>query len=148
MNKRRVDQKDLRTLAKELVFECEGRHSEWATVVALSGDLGAGKTTFTKDVAHILGIKETITSPTFVIEKIYGLSPKIKSHFVRFIHIDAYRLESSHELDVLGWHEIVNDKTNLIFVEWPEHVREALPENTLWMSFKHVSNTVREVSWE
>lgn len=148
MPKQRVDQKDLRTFAKELVSKCEHRHGTWATVVALSGDLGAGKTTLTKDVAHILGIKGSITSPTFVIEKMYGLPSKTKSHFTRFIHVDAYRLESSHELDVLGWHEVVNDPKNLIFVEWPEHVREALPENTFWITLRHVSETVREISWE
>jgi tRNA threonylcarbamoyladenosine biosynthesis protein TsaE len=79
------------------------------TVVALQGDLGAGKTTLTKHIAHILGIRGRITSPTFVVEKIYGLPKRKDTRFQRFIHIDAYRLEHSGELDALGWHTLVND---------------------------------------
>lgn len=145
MNKHVVHEKDLRTVAKKLVADCEKGDKTWATVVALQGDLGAGKTTLTKQVAHILGVKGAITSPTFVIEKIYGL-PRGKK-FSRFIHIDAYRLQGSHELDALGWHEVVNDSQNLIFIEWPENVREALPENTLWVTLKHINKTAREMSW-
>ena len=147
MVKQRVTQKDLRTVAKKFVADCEKHHSDWATVVALQGDLGAGKTTFTREVAHLLGVKGAITSPTFVIEKIYGLPKKGKSRFSRFVHIDAYRLEGSDELDVLGWHRIVNDPQNLIFLEWPEKVRQCLPDNTLWMTLKHVDETVRDIDW-
>jgi tRNA threonylcarbamoyladenosine biosynthesis protein TsaE len=147
MNTQRVNQKDLRTVAKKLITECEKRVGEWATVVALQGDLGAGKTTLTKEVAHLLGVKGAITSPTFVIEKIYGLPKNGPFPLTRFVHIDAYRLESSRELDALGWHEIVNDPKNLIFIEWPEHVQEGLPENTLWVRLKHVDETLREIGW-
>ncbi|MCK5095796.1 MAG: tRNA (adenosine(37)-N6)-threonylcarbamoyltransferase complex ATPase subunit type 1 TsaE [Candidatus Pacebacteria bacterium] len=147
MTKQRVTQKDLKTVAKKLVADCERYHSDWATVVALQGDLGAGKTTFTREVAHVLGVKGAITSPTFVIEKIYGLPKKGKSRFSRFVHIDAYRLEGSDELDVLGWHRIVNDPQNLIFIEWPKNVRQCLPDNTLWVTLKHVDETVRDIDW-
>lgn len=147
MTKQRVNQKDLHTVAKKLVADCEQNHSDWATVVALQGDLGAGKTTLTKGVASVLGIKGTVTSPTFVIEKIYGLPKKGKSRFSRFVHIDAYRLKNSSELDVLGWHTIVNDPQNLIFIEWPENVRQSLPDNTLWVTLKHVEETIRDINW-
>ncbi|MCK5590791.1 MAG: tRNA (adenosine(37)-N6)-threonylcarbamoyltransferase complex ATPase subunit type 1 TsaE, partial [Candidatus Pacebacteria bacterium] len=99
------------------------------------------------EVAHVLGVKDAITSPTFVIEKIYGLPKKGKSRFSRFVHIDAYRLEGSDELDVLGWHRIVNDPQNLIFIEWPKNVRQCLPDNTLWVTLKHVDETVRDIDW-
>ncbi|MCK5027296.1 MAG: tRNA (adenosine(37)-N6)-threonylcarbamoyltransferase complex ATPase subunit type 1 TsaE [Candidatus Pacebacteria bacterium] len=143
-----MNQKDVRTIARKLVDDCKKAPSLWATVVALKGDLGAGKTTLTKQVAHLLGVKGSITSPTFVIEKIYGLSKKAKTdRYSRFIHIDAYRLKDSLELDALGWHRIVNDPHNLIFIEWPENVKEALPDNALWVELKHVNETVREISW-
>jgi tRNA A37 threonylcarbamoyladenosine biosynthesis protein TsaE len=104
-----------------------------ALIVGLSGHLGAGKTAFTKCVAKLLGIQEEITSPTFVIMKIYD----IKKHEIRnskseenaavvpwkrLIHIDAYRLERREELEVLEWEKLVADKNNLILIEWPENV--------------------------
>lgn len=99
---------------------------ENATVIALSGDLGAGKTTFTQAAAVALGVEETVNSPTFVIEKIYALADQ---KWNRLIHIDAYRLKSADELKALGWEEVVADPSNLIIIEWPEHVAEAIPEN-------------------
>ncbi len=148
MVKYMMGQKDVRTVARKLVDDCKKNSSAWAMVVALKGDLGAGKTTLTKKVAHVLGIKGAITSPTFVIEKIYGLPKKgTTGQYSRFIHIDAYRLKNSIELDALGWHRIVNDPQNLIFIEWPENVKDALPENALWVELKHVNETVREISW-
>ncbi len=106
--------------------------SAHATVVALQGDLGAGKTTFTQGIARALGVGESVTSPTFVIEKIYELT---EQNFTRLIHIDAYRLTDAHELEVLGWHEVVADPLNLIIVEWPEHVAALIPENAIHISF-------------
>ncbi len=81
-----------------------------AVVVGLHGDLGSGKTTFTQCVARELGVLETVTSPTFVIEKIYTLKNQAFDHL---IHIDAYRLEKSEELLRLGWTEISANPKNL-----------------------------------
>ncbi len=99
-------------------------HAKGATVVGFSGHLGAGKTTFTKAVAKALWLKEDITSPTYVIMKIYELSRS--SRWKRLIHIDAYRLESAQELKGLKFDELISDRDNLIIVEWPENVKEAL----------------------
>jgi len=93
--------------------------SDEATVVGLSGHLGAGKTAFVKEIAKELGIKEDITSPTFVIMKIYETEhPK----WHRLIHIDAYRLEKREELEALQWEKLLSDPHNLIMIEWPENV--------------------------
>jgi tRNA threonylcarbamoyladenosine biosynthesis protein TsaE len=97
--------------------------SEEAAVVGLSGHLGAGKTAFTKAVGKVLGIVEEITSPTFVLMKQYPLHDQT---WKQLIHIDAYRLEKPEELDVLGFEGLVADPDNLIFIEWPENIREAL----------------------
>lgn len=96
-----------------------------ARVVGLYGDLGAGKTSFTQAVAKTLGVSDSVTSPTFVIEKIYELSNAAK--FTHLIHIDAYRLEKFEELLHLGWKEITSQKNNLILIEWPERVAEIMP---------------------
>lgn len=90
-----------------------------AVVVGLSGHLGAGKTAFTKLVAKELGVDETVTSPTFVIMKIYETKSTV---FPRLVHIDAYRLEQRQELEAIRWEDLVADKNNLIIVEWPENV--------------------------
>lgn len=116
--------------------------STTATIVALYGDLGAGKTTFTQAVAKALGVTETVTSPTFVIEKIYKLS---HPHYTHLIHIDAYRLESGKELETLGWREIASDSKNLIFIEWPEKVADILPGNMHKIYFKFVDENTREI---
>ena len=101
-----------------------------ATLVTLSGELGAGKTAFTKAVAKALGIEETVTSPTFVIEKIYSLPRELGGptpKFARLVHIDAYRLESGADLSPLGFDELMKDPSNLVLLEWPEMVADALP---------------------
>ena len=103
-----------------------------ALVVGLYGNLGAGKTAFTQALARELGIQETVTSPTYVIEKIYETSHSHQHphpNFVRLIHIDAYRLESGKELQTLGFEALVENPNNLIIVEWPENVKEILPPN-------------------
>lgn len=103
-----------------------------AAFITLSGELGAGKTAFAKAVAKALGVEETVNSPTFVLEKIYKLSG---GHFKNLIHLDAYRLESGSDLAPLGFDEIVKDTRNLILLEWPEKVADALPVPAVKISF-------------
>ena len=114
-----------------------------AMVVALRGELGAGKTTFTQKVGEILGVAENMHSPTFVIMKIYNIDFR---GFKNFIHIDAYRIEKDSELLHLGWEEIISEPENLVFIEWPENVPGLIPENAKRISFKHVDENTREIS--
>lgn len=95
-----------------------------ATLVTLSGELGAGKTAFTKAVAKELGVEDDVTSPTFVLEKIYLLPPH--SAWKKLVHIDAYRLKGAEELGALGFDELMQDAGNLVMLEWPEQVAGAL----------------------
>ena len=127
------------------------RYKNGATVVALSGDLGSGKTTFAQGIAKALGVEETVTSPTFVIEKIYELQAQPfdiaqGKKFSHLIHIDAYRLKDEHELEVLGWKEIIADPSNLIVIEWPEKVAVIIPENAIRISFIDTGNA-RELTY-
>lgn len=123
----------METLATLLALEAEAARfvralaprPAGATLVTLSGPLGAGKTAFTKAAAKALGIEETVTSPTFVLEKVYQLP--VGRRFARFVHIDAYRLESGADLAPLGFGELVRDAGTLVFLEWPEKVAAALP---------------------
>ncbi len=131
-------------IAEDFLSKLSPKESS-ATVVGLYGDLGAGKTTFTKAIAEVFKIDETITSPTFVIEKIYEL---VDQKFSHLIHIDAYRLEIEDELVSLGWKEIISNPKNIIFVEWPEKVSGIMPEH-IKISFKSLENeNSREIDIE
>lgn len=120
-------------------------HRGDSSVVALRGDLGSGKTTFTQEIGKILGVKENMHSPTFVIEKIYQIN---WNGFKNLIHIDAYRLEKDSELLHLGWKEIIREPENLIFIEWPENVSGIIPESAKRISFNFVDDTTREIIYE
>ncbi len=124
--------------------------SRFATVVSLSGDLGTGKTTFTQAVARILGVKRKVNSPTFVIMKRYEIKyPYPASHylgggekrvkkFTQLFHLDAYRLKNAKELLNLGWAEIISNPEHLVFIEWPENVKKAMPKKHHKISIKHL----------
>jgi len=116
--------------------------SEYATVVTLEGNLGAGKTAFAQAVGELLEVKEGLRSPTFVIEKIYQIDFK---NFKRLIHIDAYRLEKESELLHLGWEEIIKEPENLILIEWPENVAAIIPESAKVIKFRFVDEATREI---
>jgi tRNA threonylcarbamoyladenosine biosynthesis protein TsaE len=105
-----------------------------AQVIGLSGDLGAGKTAFTKEVAKLLGVRGRVSSPTFVIMKKYPIK---KSGFKYLFHLDAYRLKNHKELLHLGWDEIVAGKEHLVFIEWPENVKKAMPKSARNILIKH-----------
>lgn len=131
-------------IAKDFIKKALAEKREKALVVGLHGDLGSGKTAFVQLVAKNLGIKETITSPTFVIQKTYNLQ-LTTNNFKKLIHIDAYRLESGRELEKLGWREIMNDPKNLILIEWPEIVSEILPKDFWRINFKFIDENTREI---
>lgn len=114
-----------------------------AFVCALQGELGAGKTSFTQCLAEIYGVTEHVTSPTYVIQKTY---PLIGSKFEKLVHIDAYRLESERELEVLGFEELLKDPSVLLCIEWPERVRSLIPKNALWIQFKHLGGEGRHIT--
>ena len=139
---------ELRVVAGEFLNEiAHAPLGEGATIIGLSGDLGAGKTAFVKCIANILGIKETITSPTFILEKVYTLPRDsfFGSRFAKLVHIDAYRLEGGAEMRALGWEAISADPQNLIFIEWPEQVADALPHTMKTLTFAPVDETTRTI---
>ena len=121
-----------------------------ATLVTLTGELGAGKTAFVKAVAKALGVEEIVTSPTFVLEKIYLLhqSDGHVVSFKRLIHIDAYRLEKGADLAPLGFDELMKDSGNLILLEWPEKVIDALPKLSMNISIVASTDDSRVISYE
>lgn len=123
------------------------KENKSAVVFGLSGDLGSGKTTFTQCVAKCLGIEDVVTSPTFVIEKVYKIyNEKYKNTFEHLIHIDAYRLENGEEIERLGWKDVLSNKKNLILVEWPENIDSAMPKNYKQIKFEHLNEGSRKIT--
>lgn len=137
--------KDIEKLAKVFLGKIKPNKNK-ATVVTLSGDLGAGKTTFVQSIARILGIKKKIVSPTFVLMKRYSLK---ENKFGNLYHIDAYRLEGKdikHELKLLDFEEIIKNPKNILFIEWPEILKGNLPKKLVKIKIKHKGENIREVS--
>ena len=128
---------DLATLAERVLEEIapRSRSERGATVLALHGELGAGKTAFVQALARVLGVSEYVTSPTFVVMRRYP----IKAHvfFETLVHMDAYRIESIAELAVLGFQEALGIPQNLICIEWAGNIAEVLPEGALHITFSH-----------
>ncbi len=133
---------DTEKIAGEFIKKISTAIYDRALVVGLYGDLGSGKTTFTQSIAKIFDVTEDVTSPTYVIEKIYNIG---HGNFKKLIHIDAYRLDLAKELLSLGWERTLADSRNIIFIEWPERVLEALPENHIKVHFKFLSENEREI---
>lgn len=129
----------IETIADDVLALCIPRTSN-ATVLALTGDLGAGKTTLTQSIGKKLGVTENMISPTFVIMKHYRLKT---SDYRLLVHIDAYRLESSREMMTLGFEELLADPQNLIVIEWPERIADILPADCIHISLEHLEENKR-----
>lgn len=110
------------------------------TVVELIGDVGAGKTTFTRGLAKGLGTKEEITSPSFTISKSYAL-PNGKT----LVHYDFYRLKDPG-LMIEDLEENLNNKNNIIVVEWGNSVTNILPKNHIIIEINYNEDNTREVN--
>ncbi len=205
-----ADSKDMHDVACDILAALP-RGTSSATTLTLSGDLGAGKTTFTQALAKKLGVEGRVTSPTFGIMRSYDIpssfcegeenchpkqitchpaldagSPRISSRdntskipdqvrndnrddseikkekschsgldpesrecdFTALIHIDAYRLEGGKDMEMLGWNDMLADHKNLIVIEWPERVKDILPNNTTQLVFEHINETTRKITVE
>ena len=110
------------------------------SVVALYGDLGAGKTAFVRGMARGLDIRESVSSPTFTIVNEYPGDPAL-------FHFDMYRLRNAEELYGIGWEDYL-DRNGICVTEWSERIEEALPEDAVRVRIQRLSDTDRSVSIE
>lgn len=124
----------------QLVLHSIRTQTQSATILCLTGDLGAGKTTLAQTIGKILGIEQTMISPTFVIMKRYAV---IHNDFDALVHIDAYRLETPEEIVKLGWNSVIKNPRNLIVVEWPEKIKSVLPDEVLGVTIEHLDEKKR-----
>jgi tRNA threonylcarbamoyladenosine biosynthesis protein TsaE len=136
------------SIGSKVVSDIVAIHSNTATVLALSGDLGSGKTTFVSGLAHDLGIKSRIVSPTFVISKEYAVSSEKLPTIHTLVHVDAYRLDDPSKLDdsvVHHLNELWNQSGYLIVIEWAENISKFIPKFAVWLSFSYINDTDRKI---
>ena len=131
------DEKETAKFAKDFAKTLKGSET-----IGLIGDLGAGKTCFSQNLAGALGVKETVNSPTFVIMKVYendsGLTKNV-------CHVDTYRLNSYQELEALGIEDYISDKNTIVIIEWADKIKEGLPGDTIYLEFKHDGENKRTI---
>jgi len=123
-----------------LQSELRSRKRIGATIIALHGDLGAGKTTFVQGFMKALGVKHRITSPTFLIIRKYEISTPLRRglvHYHHAYHLDLYRIHKPKELLDLGFKKIIQDQHAIVLIEWPERIKTLLPKNTIWIILEH-----------
>ena len=113
--------------------------SEGSNIIALYGEMGAGKTTLTKAICKVLGVEESVTSPTFTIVNEYRT---IGGESV--YHFDFYRIEKLSEALDIGYEEFM-ESGSICLIEWPEKVEEILPKETLRVKIESMEDGSRRV---
>lgn len=117
-----------------------GNSLKGGEVIELIGDVGAGKTTFTKGLAKSLGITDEIQSPTFTISRVYEGTKN------NLVHYDFYRLNDAGIM-AIEMQDVIDDPNNITVIEWGEPVREVLPKKYITVKIKIISENIREVEW-
>jgi tRNA threonylcarbamoyladenosine biosynthesis protein TsaE len=118
-----------------------GKTLKGGEVIALEGQLGAGKTVFTKGLAAALGVKATVTSPTFTLLNVYKGN-------MTLCHIDAYRLSSGEEAYARGLTEYFDRRDGVCVIEWASNIESALPIEYTVITFSLIGDNAREIKYE
>lgn len=120
---------------KRLAVELAGKVGK-GSVLALYGDLGSGKTTFTRYFVEALGLKNRVQSPTFVVTRKYGY----------INHVDLYRLTNEDDAKDIGIEEMLTDLDSVTLIEWPEVIENILPEKTIKIYFEYIDENTRKIT--
>jgi tRNA threonylcarbamoyladenosine biosynthesis protein TsaE len=141
MNKKNTKIEIISESAKQTweIARSMGEKLRQGDVLALSGELGSGKTCFTGGLARGLGVDEKyqITSPTFTLINEYPARYKL-------YHFDVYRLNDYSEFEDLGYEEYLGEK-GVVVIEWAEKIAQSLPEETLFINFEYLDETKRRI---
>ena len=126
-------------LAKNIASTLQG-----GEVLALSGDLGTGKTTFVQGLAQALGVTDNVNSPTFVLMKVY---PTKKGAIKQLVHIDTYRLSGPDDLLAIGLADYLGQPDTVVVIEWAEKIRSLLPDSTREIALVNINETTRQITF-
>lgn len=110
-------------------------------VIAYSGDLGAGKTTFTRGIALGMGLPDLVTSPTFALVHVYGKPP------LQLCHFDMYRITDPEELETTGYYDYLPEESVFV-IEWSENILSALPEQMIKIQIESLHEEQRKIILE
>lgn len=135
-----ISTKDTQKLASELAKILKPKD-----VIALYGDLGSGKTTFTNFLVAALGITSRVQSPTFVLLRKYS-SQDSALDIKTIQHLDLYRLTTEAEVLELGITDLFEDPNAITVIEWPEVAKNLLPEATISINFEQVAENIRRIN--
>ena len=130
-------EQETQEVAKELVKLLKG-----GELIALSGNLGAGKTVFVKALAKELGVKEEATSPTFVLMKVYQAD---HGKVDKFVHVDCYRLSGQEDLFEIGLGDYLNYDNTVVAVEWADKIAN-LPDKTIKVHIDILEGDQRKIT--
>lgn len=108
--------------------------------LGLIGDLGVGKTTFTKKICSYYGVTENVKSPTFTYVIQY------ESGIKNIYHFDAYRITNSEEIYEIGFEDYISEENAIIIVEWANNILEEMPEDTIFIELEHNDEKSRQIS--
>jgi len=116
-----------------------------ALILGLEGDLGGGKTTFLQGFVKGLGIKERITSPTFIIMKRFKLPDYLIARSSNFYHIDCYRIQKTKDILDLGFKKIIKNPSNIVAIEWADKIKKILPKGSISLQFEFIDKKSRKI---
>jgi len=134
-------EKDTYAFARKIAKNLKG-----GEIIGLIGELGAGKTTLTKALAKALKIKKNITSPTFVLMKIYPVKiadSKIKN----LVHIDAYRLKIDTDISSIGAQDYFHRLDTVTIIEWADRIKKTLPKKTKYITINNKEGKTRVINY-
>ncbi|MDE5753140.1 MAG: tRNA (adenosine(37)-N6)-threonylcarbamoyltransferase complex ATPase subunit type 1 TsaE [Oscillospiraceae bacterium] len=118
-----------------------GKLLQAGDVIAYSGDLGAGKTTFTRGIALGMGLPDLVTSPTFALVHVYGRPP------LQLCHFDMYRITDPEELETTGYYDYLPEESVFV-IEWSENILSALPEKIIRIQIESLQEEQRKIILE
>ncbi len=110
------------------------KHLRGGEVLALVGDLGSGKTTFTQALAKALGVRQKVLSPTFIVLQEFVTKKRAKNNdYILLAHLDLYRTKNFAELKALGLHQIWGQPQTITVIEWADKIKRHLPPATIYL---------------
>ncbi len=121
-------------------------HLRGGEIIGLIGQLGAGKTIFVKGLAKGLDIKKIITSPTFILMKIYPVNFKKQPAIKNLVHLDVYRLKQVKDILAIGMTEYLGKADTVCVIEWADKIKKILPKRTKFVNIEYQGASQRLIN--